>query len=213
MIRVMIVDDHEMIRNGIGSLLRGEPNINVVETASNGKQAFEKCAFREVDVILMDMMMPEMNGVSATKAIKGEYPQIKVLVVTINDETRFIKEALLAGASGYLLKDSTRNEIIEAIEKVAENKQYFSPEIVDRISERFKEGKMLEEQSEPLLTRKETDVLRLIAMEFTNQEIAEDLNCAVRTVDTHRRNLIKKLKVRNVAGLVRYAIQAGLVND
>ena len=210
MIRVLITDDHEMIRNGLSALLRGEPEILVVDMARNGKEALDICASRQIDVVLMDIMMPEMNGVEATRAIRNQHPDVRVLAVTINDEPRFIKEVLQAGASGYILKHSTKDEIIRAIVDVAEKRQHFSSEVLTKISGEFAMGA---QSSTPMLTKKEGEVLKLIAQEFTNQEIAEKLDCGIRTVDTHKRNLIKKLEVKNVVGLVKYALKMGVVVD
>ncbi len=210
MIRVLITDDHEMIRNGLSSLLRSEPDIHVVETANNGQEAVDICGKRQVDVVLMDMMMPVMNGVAATAAIRKSRPEVKVLAVTINEETTFIKEALNAGASGYILKHSTKDEIVQAIKDVHAGKQHFSSDVVAKISNEFALGTA---KTGPMLTKKEEEVLRLIAQEYTNQEIADHLACGIRTVDTHKRNLIKKLEVKNVVGLVKYAMKVGVVKD
>ncbi len=210
MIRVLIVDDHEMIRNGLSSLLRGEPDIHVVEMAQNGAEAVEICASKEIDVALMDIMMPIMNGVEATRLIKEKSPSTRILAVTINDEPRFIKEVLQAGASGYILKHSTKDEIIRAIKDVALSKHHFSNDVLDKISSEFTRSSRTKG---PMLTKKEEEVLRFIAQEFTNQEIADKLNCGIRTVDTHKRNLIKKLEVKNVVGLVKYAIKMGVVGS
>ncbi|MBI1288975.1 MAG: response regulator [Flavobacteriales bacterium] len=210
MIRVLIADDHEMIRNGLSSLLRSEPDIHVVEVATNGKEVLEVCGKRQIDVVLMDIMMPEMNGVAATAAIRESNPEIRVLAVTINDEPRFIKEALHAGASGYILKHSTKDEIVRAIKDVYGGRQHFSSDVITKISSEFAQGS---KPAGPMLTKKESEVLRLIAQEFSNQEIADQLNCGIRTVDTHKRNLIKKLEVKNVVGLVKYAMKMGVVND
>lgn len=210
MIRVLIVDDHEMIRNGLASLLRSEPEIHVVEQAKNGEEAVEVCGRRDIDVVLMDLMMPVMNGVLATKALKVMNGNIKVLAVTINDEPRFVKEALSSGASGYILKHSTKDEIVQAIFDVYEGKQHFGSDVIEMISNQFANGST---SDAPILTKKESEVLRLIALEYTNQEIAEQINCGIRTVDTHKRNLIKKLQVKNVVGLVKYAMKLGVVSD
>ncbi len=209
MIRILITDDHEMIRNGLSSLIRGESDIHVVELAENGAEAVEICKKREVDVVLMDIMMPKMNGVEATRLIKESCPNTRVLAVTINDESRFIKEIIGAGASGYLLKHSTKEEILRAIRDVAEKKQHFGKGVLEQISNEFTKGG----PSKPTLTRKEEEVLKLIAQECTNQEIAEKLSCGIRTVDTHKRNLIRKLEVKNVVGLVKYALKMGVVNS
>ncbi|MCB9186738.1 MAG: response regulator transcription factor [Flavobacteriales bacterium] len=210
MIRVLIADDHEMIRNGLLSLIRGESDIHVVETAENGKQAVELCEKRDVDVALMDIMMPEMNGVEATRLIKEKRPETKVLAVTINDEPRFIKELIAAGASGYILKHSTKDEILRAIREVASDRQHFGADVLSKISSEFAQ---VNTKKAPMLTKKESEVLKLIAQEYTNQEIAEKVGCGIRTVDTHKRNLIKKLEVKNVVGLVKYALKMGVVRD
>lgn len=199
-----------MIRNGLSSLIRAESDIHVVDTASNGLEAIAAVQNREIDVVLMDIMMPEMNGVQATKAILADYPEVKVLAVTINDEPRFIKEVLAAGASGYILKHSTKQEILTAIRDVAEGKRHFGAEVLSKISNEFADVSNL---SGPILSKKETAVLKLIAQEYDSQEIATELECAVRTVDTHKRNLIKKLEVKNVVGLVKYALKMGLVKE
>ena len=199
-----------MIRNGLSSLLRGEPDIHVVEMAQNGLEAVELCNTRDIDVVLMDIMMPIMNGVEATKTIREEVPGTRILAVTINDEPRFIKEVLAAGASGYILKHSTKDEIINAIKDVAASRQHFSGDVLDKISNEFTQAS---KTSSPMLTKKEAEVLKFIAQEYSNQEIAERLNCGIRTIDTHKRNLIKKLGVKNVVGLVKYAIKMGVVGD
>lgn len=210
MIRVLITDDHEMIRNGLSSLIRGESDIHVVDVAQNGQEAVDICKNRDIDVVLMDVMMPVMNGVEATRAIKEKCPATRVLVVTINDEPRFIKEVLSAGASGYILKHSTKDEIVTAIRDVAADKQHYGSDVLAKISQEFANPKAA---ARPMLTKKEAEVLRLIAQECSNQEIADHLNCGIRTIDTHKRNLIRKLEVKNVVGLVKYALKMGVVNE
>ena len=210
MIRILITDDHEMIRNGLSSLIRSDSDIHVVETAANGQEAIDICKRREIDVVLMDVMMPVLNGVEATRRIKEECPDSKVLIVTINDEPRFIKEVLAAGASGYILKHSSKEEIVQAIKEVAAGKHHFGADVLGKISAEFTQ---LDKQNAPMLTKKEQAVLKLIAQEFTNQEIAEQLNCGIRTVDTHKRNLIRKLEVKNVVGLVKYALKMGVIEE
>jgi DNA-binding NarL/FixJ family response regulator len=211
MIRIMIVDDHEMIRNGLGALLSEEQDLEIAGYATNGREAVDRCGELSVDVVLMDIMMPVMNGVDATAEITGRYPDTKVLAVTINEEGRFIKEALKAGASGYILKHSGKDEILAAVHTVAAGKPYFSGDVLARISEEFAKGE--KDNTDPLLTKKEQEVLRLISLEFSNHEIAERLNCGMRTIDTHKRNLIKKLGVKNVVGLVKFALRQGIVED
>lgn len=210
MIQLLIVDDYEMIRNGLEALISEEKDMQVAALASNGVEAIEQCSKQAIDVVLMDIMMPEMNGVDATSVITRRYPGTKVLAVTINEQGRYIREALKAGASGYILKHSSKDEILTAIRTVCKGRPYFSGEILSLISEEFTNKS--EANSNPALTKKEGEVLRLISLEFTNQEIAEQLHCSMRTIDTHKRNLIKKLGVKNVVGLVKYAVKLGMID-
>jgi len=211
MIQLLIVDDHEMIRNGLDALLSDEIDLIVAGFATDGAEAIAKCQAMEIDVVLMDIMMPGMDGVEATASITRKHPDTKVLAVTINEQGRYIKEALKAGASGYILKHSGKDEILTAVRTVASGKPYFSGDVLTRISDEFAKGGTT--RNNPLLTKKEAEVLRLISLEFSNQEMADHLDCGMRTVDTHKRNLIKKLGVKNVVGLVKYAMRAGLLED
>lgn len=213
MIKVLITDDHEMIRKGIGSLLSDEENVKVVGTACDGSEAVDFCENNEVDVVLMDLQMPVMSGVEATKVITSKHPNTKVLAVTINEETSFIMEVLQAGATGYILKHSPRTEIVGAIEAVANGKKHFSSEVIKKMSSEFTSGNSGNERdpSEVRMTKKEQLVLNLLVREKSNQEIAEELECSIRTVDTHKRNIIRKLGVRNVVGLIKYALKNNLV--
>ncbi len=210
MIQLLIVDDYEMIRNGLEALISEEKDMQVAAVARNGLEAIEHCSKQAIDVVLMDIMMPEMNGVDATAVITRRYPGTKVLAVTINEQGRYIREALKAGASGYILKHSSKDEILTAIRTVYKGRPYFSGEILSLISEEFTNKSAI--NNNPSLTKKEGEVLRLISLEFTNQEIAEQLHCSMRTIDTHKRNLIKKLGVKNVVGLVKYAVKLGMID-
>ncbi|MCF8256034.1 MAG: response regulator transcription factor [Flavobacteriales bacterium] len=211
MIRLLIVDDHEMIRNGLMSLISDEEDMTIAGFATNGREAVAACDRQPIDVVLMDLMMPDMNGVEATGAISRRYPNTRVLAVTINEQGRYIKEALKAGAAGYILKHSSKEEILTAIRTVASGRPHFSGEVLARISEEFAKGG--KRNDHPVLTKKEQEVLQLISFEFSNQEIAEQLGCGMRTVDTHKRNLIKKLEVRNVVGLVKFAMREGMIEE
>lgn len=212
MIKVLITDDHEMIRKGIGSLLSDEENVTVVGTACDGSEAVDFCDNNEVDVVLMDLQMPVMSGVEATKVITSEHPETKVLAVTINEETSFIMEVLQAGATGYIMKHSPKSEIVSAIEDVAKGKKHFSSEVIKKMSSEFTSGNSGKERnpSEVRMTKKEQQVLELLVREKSNQEIAQELECSIRTVDTHKRNIIRKLGVRNVVGLIKYALKNNL---
>jgi DNA-binding NarL/FixJ family response regulator len=202
MIRLLIADDHEMIRKGLHTLLQHEPDLVVETMVASGEEAVDACAQGGIDVVLMDLLMPGMGGVAAIGAIKLRCPQVQVLAVTINDEKRFIREAIQAGAAGYILKHSTKDQILEAIHCVSEGRAYFSSEVA---------GAMSEVIGSPgsVLTPKEQDVLRLVALELSNQELADRLGCSLRTIDTHKRNISRKLGVRNMVGLIKYAIKEG----
>ena len=213
MIKVLITDDHEMIRKGIGSLLSDETNVLVLGTASNGQEAVEFCREHPVDVVLMDLQMPVMGGSEATSIITKEHPDTGVLAVTINEETSFIMEVLQAGALGYIMKHAPKAEIVNAIEDVHAGKKHFSSEILAKMSTEFTKSNESSERDPNLIrmTQKEEQVLKLLVQERTNQEIADELECSIRTVDTHKRNIIRKLGVRNVVGLIKYALKHKLV--
>jgi len=202
MLRLLIADDHEMIRKGLHTLLQHEPDLMVEAMVASGEEAVDACSQGGVDVVLMDLLMPGIGGIAAIAAIKARCPQVQVLAVTINDEKRFIREAIQAGAAGYILKHSTKDEILEAIRSVGQGKAYFSNEVT---------GAMSEVIGSPgsVLTPKEQDVLRLVALELSNQELADRLGCSLRTIDTHKCNISRKLGVRNMVGLIKYAIKEG----
>ncbi len=213
MIKVIIVDDHQMFIDGIKGLIQSMPNINVVGEANNGIDLIDVLADTKVDAILMDMSMPKMNGLEATKHVVKHYPDIKVLMLTMHDSRNHIEKLLKAGASGYVLKNTGIEELQTAIETVVGGKTYYSPEVTQRIMEGFQQKRKVEsEYGEVDITDREKEVLALIAQEFTTSEIAEKLFISPHTVESHRKNLISKLGVRSAAGLVKYAVQMGLVD-
>ena len=213
MIKVIIVDDHQMFIDGIKGLIQSMPNINVVGEANNGIDLIDVLADTKADAILMDMSMPKMNGLEATKHVVKHYPDIKVLMLTMHDSRNHIEKLLKAGASGYVLKNTGIEELQTAIETVVGGKTYYSPEVTQRIMEGFQQKRKVEsEYGEVDITDCEKEVLALIAQEFTTSEIAEKLFISPHTVESHRKNLISKLGVRSAAGLVKYAVQMGLVD-
>ncbi len=211
MIKVLIADDHQVFRDGIESILEDVEGMEVVAQAEDGKIVLEKLKTITPDVILMDISMGDANGIETTQIVKKDYPQIKVLVLSMHEETDYIVKMLEAGASGYLLKDAGSNEMIKAIQEVYSGGTYYSQQvsaaIVSRLTNR---NKKKEKQKGITLTRRETEILELITNEYTNPEIAEKLFISIRTVDTHRRNLLEKLNVKNTAGLVKYALRHGI---
>ena len=215
-INVLVVDDHKIVRDGILSLLQDEPDICVISQAENGKDALEKIPIVLPHLILIDISMPVMNGIECTREITKKYPEIKVLALTMLNELEHIKNMLSAGAGGYLLKNSGKEELVTAIKTVVAGENYFSTEVKDMImmemvKKKSNPGKIIGEKVP--LTSRELDILELILQEFTNQEIAIKLFISVRTVDAHRRNLLEKTGARNTAGLVKYAIENHLFDN
>lgn len=213
MIKIYIADDHQMFIDGIKSILKSNKNFSIVGDANTGVQLLAGLESIATDVILMDVNMPVMDGVEATKQVRQKYPNIKILMLTMFNTRDYIEKLLRVGAHGYILKNTGKEELTEAIEAVMRGESYFSKEVTERIMEGLQKKKLNE--SNPMLvelTEREKDVLRLIAQELTTQEIAEKLFISFHTVETHRKNLISKLAVRNTAGLVKYAVLQGYVD-
>jgi DNA-binding NarL/FixJ family response regulator len=215
-INVLVVDDHKIVRDGILSLLQDEPDILVISQAENGKDALEKIPKVSPHLVLIDISMPVMNGIDCAREITKKYPEIKVLALTMLNELEHIKNMLSAGAMGYLLKNSGKEELVTAIKTVIAGQNYFSTEVKDMImmemvKKKSSPGKIIGEKVP--LTSRELDVLELILKEFTNQEIAVKLFISVRTVDAHRRNLLEKTGARNTAGLVKFALENHLFDN
>lgn len=213
-VRVLLVDDHSMIREGLRSFLE-EADITVVEEAKNGVEALEKLSNTEIDVLVTDIMMPEMDGIDLATKVKKEYPDLGILALTMMNESYNIKKMLAAGASGYLLKDCTQDELIQAIKTVAEGKNYYAEEVTQIVMEGMgaKPQKKKRMAQEIPLTEREREVLHGICKEKSNNEIAEEMFVSIRTVEAHKHNLLLKTGCKNVAGLVLYAIERNLFED
>lgn len=212
LIKILIADDHKIVIDGIKSLLTEEANFKVVGEVDNGQQVLDFIKDNEVDVFLVDVTMPVMNGIETTKALKEVLPDAKILALTMHEDPQYFKKMVEAGASGYILKNTDKHELVKAIQLIAEGRNYFSNEMYsDFIMGRIKPDKE-SEAPEMFLTKREIEVLKLIADEMKNHEIAEKLFISTRTVDTHRRNLLQKLDVKNTAGLVRYALKSGIID-
>ena len=208
--KILVADDHPFFRDGIRQLLIESGNFSVVDEASNGKEVLDKLINKKYDLIIMDIKMPGMTGIEATRQIKNSYPKVKVLAMSMFDEQPYIVKMLKAGAKGYLLKNSGKDELVKAITKMMKGESYFSKNVSDIMMAHIIEGKTINASTgEPLnisLTRREREIIQLIAEEQTNVEIGDALGISPRTVDTHRRNLLQKLKVKNTAGLVKFAL-------
>ncbi|GGI68374.1 response regulator [Shewanella gelidii] len=204
MIRVLLVDDHPMFREGLRYRLSLDSEIQVVTEAENGRQALDLLRSIEIDLVLMDINMPEMDGMYVLELIKEQEIDCKVLMLSMHDNKEYIVAAMRHGADGYILKDVPGKELIQAIKKVASGKSYFSSEVTEILS------RELASEQRGIVTRREQLVLRLISQGMNNKRIAQEMNVSVRTVETHKRNIKIKLGIDNTVGLVRYAIDHGL---
>jgi len=212
-IKVIITDDHKIIRVGLRGLLDRETEIEVVGEAESAADTLSLLARTPVDVVLMDIDLGETDGIQATRMIKEQHPDIHVLGLTMHEETDYIVRMLEAGASGYLLKNAGREELLAAIQTVAKGDSYFSQKVSTTLLQALTHPKPSPEKKsfQTPLSEREIEVLRLIAQEYSNGEIAEKLFISIRTVDTHRRNLLEKLQVKNTVGLVKYALDKGII--
>lgn len=215
-IRIVLADDHKIIRDGLRSLLLTESNYEIVGEAENGEMALDLCARLRPDLVIMDVNMPRMDGIDATRKISKDHPDSRVLALTMTNEQEHIRKMIDAGALGYILKNSGQEELLAAINAIVSGQNYFSDEVKDVIMQtivrkQYKNDKIVGEAIP--LTRREKDVLNLIVQEFTNYEIAQKLFISVRTVDAHRRNLLEKTAARNTAGLVKYALENNLFQE
>ena len=210
-IRVLIVDDHAVLRSGLHLLLDAEKDIEVVGEAGNVKDAVFEARATKPDVVLMDVVMPGQSGIEGVPLVLKEAPDAKVLVLSMQDDPRYVHEAFAAGAAGYVLKEAVDAEVVGAIHQVAGGQHYVHPALGARLVAAEAEAKAREE-ADPLSDR-EREVMRLLALGHTNQEIAKMLYISVRTAETHRAHIMQKLRLSTRAELVRYAIDQGLLED
>lgn len=213
LIRVLIADDHKLFREGIKSLLKEESDIKVEVEVGNGVEILQKLESQPIDIILMDIDMPQMDGITATRMVKERFPDTKVLILSSYNNLKFILEVMRAGASGYLVKDAENLDLVNAIKALANGNCYYSNKIAESLSNYLRDlqDRKPSPQENISLTKRESEILRLIAKELTNREIADKLFISTNTVFTHRKNLLKKFNVRNTAGLVKLASEHGLI--
>lgn len=215
MIQILIADDHKMFVDGLISILKGEDDIQVVDACYTGIDIFSILKNKHVDVILLDINIPGMNGIEVTKKMGQEFPDVKILALSMHNEESFVTEILKHGALGYILKNTDRNELITAIRTVFNGQTYFSKDVTQTIMKSLvKKDKQSQSSSIvlPKISRREKEVLQLIVKEYTTQEIANELFISLKTVESHRSSLLSKLNVRNTAGLVRIAIEHKLID-
>lgn len=207
MIQILIADDHQMFREGMRSLINGIENMEVIGEASTGQESLDFLKQHPTDVVLLDYNMPDLTGLESIIEIKRLNLSVKIIMLTMHDKREIIRDVQKAGADGYLLKDSSREQLIEAITEVCNGASYFVDDVKDALVDSYRipfEKKVIR------LTPREKDVLQLICEEYTTNEIAEKLFISVNTVETHRKNLISKTGVKNGIGLVKFALTNGL---
>ena len=214
-VKILIVDDHQLILNGVTEMLKPIERFRIIGNAMNGEMAVQKAIQLKPDIIFMDISMPVMNGIEATEAIVAKMPDVKILALTQHDENAYVAQILKAGAVGYMLKNSRKEEFEEAIETVLNGNKYISQEISEQMLNDLVSKQLNpdpENDEETHLTKREIEIIQKIADDMSNQEIADELNISLRTVETHRRNLMQKLKVKTVVALLKYASKRNLIS-
>ncbi|HZU00593.1 MAG TPA: response regulator transcription factor [Ktedonobacteraceae bacterium] len=214
-IHILLADDHTILRAGLKMMLNAQPDMEVVGEASDGRQAITETQRLQPDIILMDITMPEMNGIEATRQIKKLVPESRILILTMHEHDEYVFQALRAGASGYMLKEAADTELISALHIIQSGQFYLSPMaqsvLVGDYLQRVRIGE--EKDSYSSLTEREREILKLIAEGYTNNQIAERLVISPKTVDTHRTHIMDKLNLHSRAELVKYAMRRGLLED
>jgi two-component system, NarL family, response regulator NreC len=207
--RILLADDHSVVRSGFRALLGAQPDLEVIGEASDGLDAVTQAVQLQPDIVVMDVTMPNLNGIEATRRITQEAPRIRVLALSMHKDAVYVREILRAGARGYLLKDSGEHDLIGAVRALAKGEAYISPAVSDAVLNDYRKH-----VSDPidLLTSREREVLQRIAEGQTNKEIATSLNLSVYTVEAHRGRLMEKLNLHSTGELVRFAIRKGLID-
>jgi two-component system response regulator NreC len=213
-LRILLADDHIVMRTGLRALLERQPNLEVVGESENGRDTVELAASLAPDVVVMDVGMPILNGIEATKTIVTQRPATAVVILSMHADESYVMRALKAGARGYLLKDSAAADLISAIHAVSQNKSFFSPKVSRILAEDY--VRVLKQKgavdSYDLLTNREREILQLVAEGKANKEVATALNISPYTVETHRRHILEKLNLHNPAELILYAVRKGIIS-
>lgn len=212
---ILLVDDHEIIIDGIKAMLEKEKDIKIVGEANNGIEAIEKVQSLKPDIVLMDISMPELNGIEATKSIKKEYQDTKILMLTQHESKEYVLQVMKAGADGYLLKNSKKEELLNAINTVTMGKKYLCNRISALMLDEILDDSVKDndnEKPEQNLTKREIEIIKLLANDLSNHQVSDELNISLRTVETHRRNLMQKLNLKSAVALVRFAIKNNMID-
>lgn len=210
-IKVLIADDHQLFREGLVNLLSSAPDVEVIAEAEDGKEATEKTKKLKPDVLLIDIGMPNMNGIEATRILKKDMPELKIIAVSMHSDRQFVKGILEAGADGYLLKNCTYRQLIDAIQSVKSGKKYLSDDITEMIIKGYLDPTETESEGYTELSEREMEILKLYAEGKSTREISEKLFISVKTVGTHKQHILEKLGLKTNADLVKYAIKEGLI--
>jgi DNA-binding NarL/FixJ family response regulator len=212
MITIILADDHHVVRQGLRALLEAESDFQIVAEASNGVEASQQAESLRPDVLVVDLMMPDLNGMEVTRQVGERAPGTHVVVLSMHSDESYVMEALRAGAQAYVLKDSTAHDLVQAIRNVSAGHRYLSPPLTERAIEAYAEkAKAARVDPYETLTTREREVMHLVVEGHTNTEIATLLSVSPRTVESHRANLMRKLELRTQADLIRYALQSGIV--
>jgi two-component system nitrate/nitrite response regulator NarL len=214
-IKILIADDHEVVRDGLKNILLSLGNVTISGEVANGEDAVNSYTLTKPDLVIMDISMPGMNGIDATRIIKENDPEAKILILTMHDNQEYLNQIIRCGAKGFVLKNTDKEELLQAVKTVAAGENFFSKDIskliIDNYIRSAKDTDKSESYKEVPLTKREIEILKFIAEGHSNQEIANKLYISYNTVDTHRKNIMHKLSIKNTAGLVRYAIEKGLI--
>ncbi len=212
-IRVIVADDHTIIRSGLKALLDREPDIEVVAEAADGRQAVQKAQELLPEVILLDIAMPNLNGIEAARQIAARHERMGIIILSMHSDESYVLRALKAGARGYLLKDSPEGDIMNAVRAVNSGKAYFSPEISRMLADDYLRQMQQRgvEDSYELLTSREREILQMLAEGRSNKDVANLLNLSLHTVETHRSNILQKLNLHSIPELILYAVRKGIV--
>lgn len=209
-IRIVIADDHQMFIDGVRSLLSKEKKLNFVFEASNAEDALSFIKKNEIDLLITDISMPGMSGTELTKKIKNEFPQIKVLVLSMFNDPAIVNDILQSEAEGYILKNTGKQELLSAISKIMDDGTYYSNEVMSLMLNQKRKSANLAQTKEQL-TERETEILKLVCEEYTTVGIAEKLFISPRTVDTHRKNILEKTQSKTIVGLIKYAFENNII--
>jgi DNA-binding NarL/FixJ family response regulator len=214
-LRILLVDDHEVVRRGLSVLLRAKPDWEVCGEAGNGREAVEKALKLDPDVVILDVGMPNLNGLEATRQIVKAKPEIRILILTLHDSDALVQDVLNAGARGFLLKSDAARDLVTAVEALKNNKTYFTPKVASMVLEGYLHRKVPGNTSETSprakLTPREREIVQLLAEGKSSREVADALGLSVKTAETHRANIMRKLNLHSVSDLVLYAVRNNIV--